>query len=152
MDGLRPDILLNFASSVQLDQENANMADIPRIIEGLVPHLIERASQRLPDEEGEELDEETDENQDPEGADEDAEVEDDGAESSDDPLSNDDNDGGGDYKIDETAPDRVADDQSEDDKSDLDNDPGPATPATEEGKPYLWGPPGGWSEDEDEEL
>jgi hypothetical protein len=155
MDGLRPDILLNFASSLQPDEEHPNIPDIPRIVEELVPHLIERASQRLPDEEGDGLDEETDENQDPEGADEDAEVEDDGVESSDDPLGNDDNDDNdddGDYTIDETVPNRFADDQSEDDKSDLDDDPGPATPATEEGKPHLWGPPGGWSGDEDEEL
>jgi hypothetical protein len=111
MDRLSPDIVLNFASSLQPDEENPNIPDTPRIIEELVPHLIVRAGQRLPDEEGDDLDGETDENQDPGDADEGAEVDDNGAESSNDPLDNDD----GDYTIDEIAPDRFADDQSEDD-------------------------------------
>jgi hypothetical protein len=150
MDGLRPDMLFNFAQSQGPEQEHLDMPDIPRIVEELVPHLIVRAGQRADDEEG---DDEQYENQDPEDVTDDVEEGDDSAESNDEQTDVDEeDDDDGDYAIDQTGPKRFADDQSEDDNSDLYDEPEPAATPTSEAKPPLWGPAGGWPEGEDEEL
>jgi hypothetical protein len=134
--------------------------DMRRLAEELISHLVVRATQIANEQVDEEANEQ-DEDQAPvgeENANDGTVVGDEGSAtfsesggSSDDTHNNDD----GDYMIDDQVPfqgERFADDQSDDDNMDLYDEPPASAAETMEAKQPLWGPPGGWPQEEDEEL